>query len=123
MSEHFDARETRSPAERERDLFERLPALVAAAVRAPGWRAHLVTSTQPASTVRLRCHTSRAAQGQPAGAAERAPPFGGLLPDAAYSFGRLFTSPGHLRAGGASRHPWRAARACSPPASGSATWF
>ena len=41
MSEHFDARETRSPAERERDLFERLPALIATALRAPGWRAHL----------------------------------------------------------------------------------
>ena len=39
--DHFDARETRDPAQREAELLARLPGLVAAACRAPRWRAHL----------------------------------------------------------------------------------
>ena len=35
MTERFDARETRDPAEREADLFARLPGVLAAALRAP----------------------------------------------------------------------------------------
>lgn len=112
MAEHFDARETRPAQERERDLLERLPALVAAAVRAPGWRAHL-GNIDPASI------GSRAALAQlpvlrkgalPALQKEH-PPFGGLLPDATFSFGRLFTSPGPIYEPEA-RHDdaWRAAR-------------
>ncbi|HYA65607.1 MAG TPA: phenylacetate--CoA ligase family protein, partial [Burkholderiaceae bacterium] len=41
MSNHFDARETRDPVARERDLALRLPLLIASALRAPGWRKHL----------------------------------------------------------------------------------
>ena len=39
--EFYDSLETRDPAERERDLMARLPALVAAALKAPGWAKHL----------------------------------------------------------------------------------
>ena len=112
MSEHFDARETRSQAERERDLFERLPALMATAVRAPGWRAHLgnidpAVINSPAALARLPVLRKG---GLPA-LQKKAPPFGGLLPDAAYSFGRLFTSPGPIyEPEGRQDDAWRAAR-------------
>jgi phenylacetate-CoA ligase len=112
MSEHFDARETRSPAERERDLYERLPALVATAVRAPGWRAHLgnidpAAINNPAALARLPVLRKG---GLPA-LQKEAPPFGGLLPDEAYSFGRLFTSPGPIyEPEGRHDDAWRAAR-------------
>ena len=112
MSEHFDARETRSQAERERDLFERLPALIATAVRAPGWRAHL-GNIDPAE---INSHAALARLpvlrkgGLPA-LQKEAPPFGGLLPDAAYSFGRMFTSPGPIyEPEGRHDDAWRAAR-------------
>jgi len=112
MSEHFDARETRSPAERERDLYERLPALIATAVRAPGWRAHLgnidpAGIDNPAALAGLPVLRKG---GLPA-LQRQAPPFGGLLPDAAYSFGRLFTSPGPIyEPEGRHDDAWRAAR-------------
>ena len=41
MTEHYDKLETRSADAREADLMARLPALVAAAMQAPGWRQHL----------------------------------------------------------------------------------
>lgn len=112
MSEHFDARETRSPAERERDLYERLPALIATAVRAPGWRAHLgnidpTAVNSPAALAKLPVLRKG---GLPA-LQKEAPPFGGLLPDAAYSFGRLFTSPGPIyEPEGRHDDAWRSAR-------------
>ena len=112
MSEHFDARETRSPAERERDLFERLPALIATAVRAPGWRAHLGNIDPAAinSTAALASLPVLRKGGLPA-LQKEAPPFGGLLPDAAYSFGRMFTSPGPIyEPEGRHDDAWRAAR-------------
>jgi phenylacetate-CoA ligase len=112
MSEHFDAREARSPSERERDLFERLPALIATAVRSPGWRAHLgnidpAAVSSPAALARLPVLRKG---GLPA-LQKEAPPFGGLLPDPAYSFGRLFTSPGPIYEPEARQDDaWRAAR-------------
>lgn len=112
MSEHFDARETRTRTERERDLFERLPALVATAVRAPGWRAHLGNIDPAAinSAAALARLPVLRKGGLPA-LQKEAPPFGGLLPDAAYSFGRLFTSPGPIyEPEGRHDDAWRAAR-------------
>ena len=41
MSDHFDALETRDPAQREREQFARLPGVIANALRGPGWAAHL----------------------------------------------------------------------------------
>ncbi len=41
MTGHLDARETRDPAARARELLARLPALVESALRAPGWQQHL----------------------------------------------------------------------------------
>jgi phenylacetate-CoA ligase len=41
MLDHYDALETRDPAERERELFARVPATLARAMTAPGWAAQL----------------------------------------------------------------------------------
>ncbi len=112
MSEHFDARETRSPAEREHDLYERLPALIATAVRAPGWRAHLGNidpSAVKGADALARLPVLR--KGSLPAMQKEAPPFGGLLPDATFSFGRLFTSPGPIyEPEGRHDDAWRAGR-------------
>ena len=112
MSEHFDARETRSPAERERDLYERLPALIATAVRAPGWRAHL-GNIDPAA-IRSPQELAKLPvlrKGDLPAMQKAAAPFGGLLPDPAYSFARLFTSPGPIyEPEGRHDDAWRSAR-------------
>jgi len=81
MSEHFDARETRTRLSASADLYERLPALVATAVRAPGWRAHLgnidpAAINNPAALAGLPVLRKG---GLPA-LQKEAPPFGGLLP-------------------------------------------
>jgi phenylacetate-CoA ligase len=93
MTEYYDALETRDPAEREAALFARLPG-AAQGYRSAGY-AERLQGIDPASV------TSRAA-GEAAGAAQvrlpalhrAAPPFGGFVPGAPGSFGRLFTSPG-----------------------------
>ena len=41
MPEHYDARETESPAARDAALFARLPDILAAALHSPGYAAHL----------------------------------------------------------------------------------
>ena len=41
MRDHYDALETRDPAVREREVFARLPEIVARATSAPGWAAQL----------------------------------------------------------------------------------
>jgi phenylacetate-CoA ligase len=109
---HFDARETRDPDERERDLAARLPALVAAALRAPGWRRHL-------GDVDPRAIDSRAAlarlpvlrKGDLIGLQKQSPPFAELVPQPPGSFGRLFTSPGPIyEPEGRHDDAWRSAR-------------
>ncbi|GAB4470420.1 MAG: AMP-binding protein [Burkholderiaceae bacterium] len=112
MAEFFDARETRDPQERERDLAARLPALVAAALRAPGWRRHL-------GDVDPRAIDSRAAlarlpvlrKGDLIELQKQAPPFADLVPEAPGAFGRLFTSPGPIyEPEGRHDDAWRSAR-------------
>jgi phenylacetate-CoA ligase len=112
MSEHFDARETRNPAERGRDLFERLPGLIAAAMRAPGWRAHLgnvdpAAINSPEALARLPVMR----KGELPAQQKARPPFGGLLPDPSHAFARLFTSPGPIyEPEGRHDDAWRSAR-------------
>jgi phenylacetate-CoA ligase len=112
MSEHFDARETRGPADREADLYMRLPGLLGAALKAPGWRSHLgdvdpsaIDSAEALARLPvLRKGTLPAMQ-------KDAPPFGGFLPDSRHSFGRLFTSPGPIyEPEGRHDDAWRSAR-------------
>ena len=113
MAEHFDARETRDPAQREADLMTRLPSLVDAALRAPGWKKHL-------GAVDPRAIGSRAAlarlpllrKGDLINLQKDAPPFAGFVPESLAAFGRLFTSPGPIyEPEGRHDDAWRTGRA------------
>lgn len=112
MSGHLDARETRDPAERERELLARLPALVESALRAPGWQQHL-------GAIDPRAIDSRAALAQLpllrkselTRLQKESPPFGGFVPGPVQAYGRLFSSPGPIyEPEGRHDDPWRAAR-------------
>ncbi|HEU0204937.1 MAG TPA: AMP-binding protein [Burkholderiaceae bacterium] len=111
MAEHFDARETRSAAEREDDLLARLPAVIAAALQAPGWRRHLGEIDPRAVTSRkalARLPVLRKAD--LIGMQRAEPPFAGLVTGTG-AFGRLFTSPGPIyEPEGRHDDAWRAAR-------------
>src|SRR5712664_1543906 len=82
MTDHYDALETRNPAEREADLFSRLPDVLRKAMAAPASAEHL-QGTDPTTVT--------------------SPPG---------SFGRLFTSPGPIfEPEPTHADPWRGARA------------
>jgi phenylacetate-CoA ligase len=112
MADHYDPLETREPAARERDLMARLPALVAGAMKAPAWAAHL-------AGVDAKSVTSRAAlaklpvlrKSELPGMQKNNPPFAGFLSHPISDFGRLFTSPGPIyEPEAAVADPWRSAR-------------
>jgi len=113
MTNHYDALETRSPSEREADLFKRLPDVLRAAAKAPAY-AERLKGIDPAAI------TSRAAlaalpvlrKSELPALHKAAPPFGGFVSSPAGSFGRLFTSPGPIfEPESAVDDPWRGARA------------
>jgi phenylacetate-CoA ligase len=113
MSDLYDDLERRDPAARDAALFARLPAVIEAALRVPGWKAHLgvidpariVDRVALAGLPILRKSNLLALQ-------QQSPPFGGLVPGAPGSFGRLFTSPGPIfEPEGTGTDPWHAARA------------
>ncbi|MHC2252437.1 phenylacetate-CoA ligase [Bradyrhizobium embrapense] len=113
MTDHYDALETRDPAEREAALFARLPDVLRKAMAAPAY-ANLLRGIDPASV------TSRQAlAGLPVlrkselpSLHKAAPPFGGFVADKPGSFARLFTSPGPIfEPEGRQADPWRGARA------------
>jgi phenylacetate-CoA ligase len=98
IGEHFDGLETRSPEARERDLFARLPALLAhAKARAPGFAA-ILAAVEPAAV------TDRAALADLPVTRKSAlfdlqsatPPFGGLTATAPRALKRVFASPGPI---------------------------
>src|SRR3954447_12547094 len=113
MSDYYDARETRPPAEREAELFSRLGGVLRSAMAAPAYAGRL-RGVDPAAI------TSRAARASlpvlrkadlPA-LHKTAPPFGGFVPGLPGSFGRLFTSPGPIfEPEPVHADPWRGARA------------
>src|SRR5437879_5073165 len=113
MTDHYDALETREPAEREADRFSRLPDVLRMAMPAPAY-AERLKGIDPGSI------TGRAAlAGLPLlrksdlpALHKAAPPFGGLVAGLPGSFGRLFTSPGPIfEPEPAHADPWRGARA------------
>src|SRR5690349_4792630 len=112
MADHYDLLETRAPEARERDLLARLPALVAGAMKAPAWAAHL-------AGVEAKAVTSRVAlaklpvlrKSELPGMQKNNPPFAGFLSHPIADFGRLFTSPGPIyELEAAVADPWRSAR-------------
>ncbi|CAM5761350.1 phenylacetate--CoA ligase family protein [Bosea minatitlanensis] len=97
MTEHDDALETRSPAEREADLFARLPKLLKAAMQAPAYAERLAGIEPDAITDRKALAGLPVLRKADLPALHKASlPFGGLVPGAPGSFGRLFTSPGPI---------------------------
>ncbi|MBX3521529.1 MAG: AMP-binding protein [Xanthobacteraceae bacterium] len=112
MAGHYDELETRSHDARERDLMARLPALLAAALKAPGWREHLkgvdaaaINSREALAKLPVM-RKSALPQMQKA-----SPPFAGFVPSPVSTFGRLFTSPGPIfEPEGTEKDPWCAAR-------------
>jgi phenylacetate-CoA ligase len=112
MSEHHDPLETRAAQAREADLFARLPAVLEVALTAPGYGAHLGSIDPAAVTSRealARLPVLRKADLP--GLQKAALPFGGLVPMAPGTFGRLFTSPGPIfEPEGTGSDAWGAAR-------------
>lgn len=112
MAQHYDFLETRTMDERQRDQWSRLRAVVASALKAPGWAAHLgmidpAEVTSAAALARLPVlRKSELPARQKA-----APPFAGLSPLPLSAFGRLFMSPGPIFEGeGPQVDPWFTAR-------------
>jgi phenylacetate-CoA ligase len=112
MSEFYDQLETRDPAERESDLMARLPALVAAALKAPGWKKHLAGVDPKAVTSRAALAKLPVFRKSDLPALLKAdPPFGALTPEPTSAYARLSMSPGPVfqpETDGAD--PWRVAR-------------
>ena len=113
MTSHYDALETRSPSEREADLFARLPGVLAAAAKAPAYAERFKGIDLTSITSRdalARLPVLRKSDLPALNKAE--PPFGGFVASSAGSFGRLFTSPGPIfEPETACDDPWRGARA------------
>lgn len=113
MTEHYDALETRQPAEREAALFARLPDVLRQAMAAPAYAAHLAGSDPAAITSRAALARLPLLRKSELPALHRAaPPFGGFVAAHPGSFARLFTSPGPIFEPEATHaDPWRGARA------------
>jgi phenylacetate-CoA ligase len=113
MTEHYDALETRAPAEREAELFSRLPGVLRQAMTAKGYAERLkgidpsgITSRDALARLPVLCKADLPALHK------AAPPFGGLVSGLPGSFGRLFTSPGPIFEPEPDHaDPWRGARA------------
>jgi phenylacetate-coenzyme A ligase PaaK-like adenylate-forming protein len=113
MTEHYDTLETRSPAERDADLFARLPDVLRKAMAAPAYAEGLAGVDPAAITDRASLAKLPVLRKSDLPALHKAsPPFGGFVAGAPGSFGRLFTSPGPIfEPEPAQADPWRGARA------------
>jgi phenylacetate-CoA ligase len=112
MADHFDLREQRDPESRERDLAARLPALIGAALCAPGWRAHLGTIDPERVDSRAALARLPLLRKSELVARQAAlPPLAGLVPGELARFGRVFASPGPIfEVEGRQEDGWRIAR-------------
>ena len=97
MADTFDSLETRDPAQRERELMQRLPGLVALAKRAPGW-ARILGSVDPAAIdsreALARLPVTRKSELKELQQQDR--PFGGLTSTAPRALSRIYMSPGPI---------------------------
>src|SRR5438067_1981878 len=97
MTAHYDQLELRDPEQREHDVFGRLPNLIALALSAPGWAAHL-------AGVDPNAVTSRAAlaalpvlrKSELTGRQKERPPLGGFNVTPPSRLRRLLMSPGPI---------------------------
>lgn len=113
MTDHYDARETRDPEEREAELFSKLPDVLRGAMAAPGYVERLKGVDPVKITSRAALAALPVLRKADLPALHRAtPPFGGLVSAAPGAFGRLYTSPGPIfEPEPAHADPWRGARA------------
>jgi phenylacetate-CoA ligase len=113
MTDHYDARETRDPAQREAELFARLPDVLRHAVAAPAYAERLRGVDAAAVTSRAALAGLPVLRKSELPALHKAaPPFGGFVASPPGSFARLFTSPGPIfEAESTNADPWRGARA------------
>jgi phenylacetate-CoA ligase len=113
MSDCYDERERRDPAERDAALFAQLPAAIAAALTAPGWKAHLGAVDPAGIDSRAALARLPVLRKSELPALQRlALPFGGFVPGPTGGFARLFTSPGPIFEPEATgTNPWHAVRA------------
>ena len=113
MTDHYDALETRSHAEREADLFGRLPDVLRAAMAAPAYAERLKGIDPATVTSRAALATLPVLRKSELPALHKAAlPFGGLVATPLGSFGRLFTSPGPIfEPQAAETDSWSSARA------------
>jgi phenylacetate-CoA ligase len=112
MSEFYDSLETRDPAERERDLMARLPALVASALKAPGWAKHLAGVDAKSVVNRAALAKLPVFRKSDLPALLKAdPPFASLTPEPVSTYARLSISPGPVfQPETDAPDPWRIAR-------------
>ena len=113
MIDHYDGRETRSPVEREAELFSKLPHVLRAAMEAPAYAERLQGLDPATITDRAAlAHLPLLRKSELPALHQAAPPFGGLVRKPPGSFARLFTSPGPIFEAEATHgDPWRGARA------------
>jgi phenylacetate-CoA ligase len=113
MSSHYDALETRDPAQREAELFARLPDVLRHAMAAPAYAERLRGVDRAAVISRATLASLPVLRKSELPALHKAvPPFGGLVASPPGSFARLFTSPGPIfEAESTNADPWRGARA------------
>ena len=113
MTNHYDALETRSPQERDTELFMRLPDVLRAAAKAPAYAERFKGIDLGAINSRAALATLPVLRKSELPALHKAaPPFGGFVHAPLGSFGRLFTSPGPIfEPESVSIDAWRGARA------------
>lgn len=111
--EHYDSLEMRDPDDREREFFERLPALVAAALRVPGWATQLAGIDPSAVTSRAQlARLPLLRKSELVTRQQEIPPFGGFNVTAPARLRRLLMSPGPIfEPEGKAKDFWGATRA------------
>ncbi|MFY9684250.1 MAG: AMP-binding protein [Pseudolabrys sp.] len=113
MTGHYDSLEIRDPAEREREQFAQMPAVIAQAMTAPGWAKHLAGADAKAVSSRAALATMPVLRKADFVALQKAhPPFGGLNVTPVANAKRLLMSPGPIfEPEGGGNDWWGAARA------------
>lgn len=113
MTHHYDTLEIRTPAQREAELFARLPDIIRRAMTAPAYAKHLKGIDPTAISSRAALADLPVLRKSDLSALHKAaPPFGALISELPGSFGRLFTSPGPIfEPEPVHVDPWRGARA------------
>ena len=114
MHDHYDALETRDPAQRAREEAAALPGIVARAMSAPGWARQLAGINAPDVNSRAALAKLPVLRKSDLAALQKEfPPFGGLNVTPANRARRLLMSPGPIfEPEGDGADWWGAARAC-----------